>query len=403
MEVNLPEWLNLAIRWLHITAGIAWIGSSFYFMFTDASLRPNKALDKKAHGETWQVHGGGFYHIVKYLVAPDRMPDELHWFKFEAYFTWISGFSLLAVIYYLGADAFLIDPDVMDLTAPQAIFVSIIMLAGGWILYDFICKSPLGENTGLLALLVFLLTVGAAWAFSEVFSGRAAYLHAGALIGSIMVGNVFFIIIPNQKKVVAALTAGETPDPKLGKQAKQRSTHNNYLTLPVLLMMVSNHYPMTYGHKYSWAIFAVILVVGGLIRHYYNCKNAGNIGRFHNLLYPTAAALMIALMIGVSYKPHNSGANASNGDAVSPKVAFGIVRERCSACHSSLPTDEDWDTAPAGVMFDTFDQVVQLSTKIQQQAVASNNMPLGNKTGMTKEERALLGQWIAQGAKALEQ
>lgn len=398
MEINLPEWLNLIFRWLHITAGIAWIGSSFYFMFTDASLRANQALDKKAHGETWQVHGGGFYHIVKYLVAPDRMPDELHWFKFEAYFTWISGILLLGVIYYLGADAFLIDEQVMDLTQPQAIFVSLVMLGLGWLIYDTLCRSPIGDNTGLLALCVFALAVGASWAFSEVFSGRAAYVHTGALIGSMMVGNVFFVIIPNQKKVVKALTAGETPDPLLGKQAKQRSTHNNYLTLPVLLLMISNHYPMTYGHENNWAIVAFILVIGGVIRHYYNRKNAGHTGGVQNYLYPAAAVLMLALMVFVSYKPGSGEATAvASADLVNPKKAFAVVRDNCGTCHSSMPTDPDWFEAPGGVMFDSIKQVKTHAPKIMQQAVDSRAMPLGNKTNMTDEERALLGQWIAQG------
>ena len=379
--------------------GSPWIGSSFYFVFTDASLRPNKALNKKAHGETWQVHGGGFYHITKYLVAPDKMPTELHWFKFEAYFTWISGFLLLSVIYYLGADAFLIDSDKLDITATQGILISLGMLAGGWIIYDLLCRSPLGENLGLLALLVFLFLVGATWAFTEIFAGRAAYVHAGALIGSMMVGNVFFVIIPNQKKVVKALTAGEEPAAILGKQAKQRSMHNNYLTLPVLLMMISNHYPMTYGHEYSWLIFALILVIGGLVRHYYNTKNAGIEAGWLKLLYPAAGALMLALVLFISYKPGGGMSQTAGGEEVSAKQAFAIVQQRCVACHSSLPVHEDFDEAPGGVVFDTIDDVVVMADAIKQQSVDTNAMPLGNMTEMTKEERELLGQWISLGAK----
>ncbi|RED53832.1 urate hydroxylase PuuD [Aestuariispira insulae] len=398
-DVNVAEWLNLLLRWVHIITGIAWIGSSFYFVFTDASLRPNKALNKKAHGETWQVHGGGFYHIQKYLVAPDKMPTELHWFKFEAYFTWLSGFLLLSVIYYLGADAFLIDSSKLDITASQGIMISIAMLAGGWILYDLLCRSPLGDNLGLLALLVFLLVVGAGFAFTQVFAGRAAYVHAGALIGSMMVGNVFFVIIPNQKKVVKALTAGEEPAAILGKQAKQRSMHNNYLTLPVLLMMISNHYPMTYGHDYSWLIFAMILVIGGLVRHYYNSKNAGIEAGWMKFLYPTAGALMLALILFVSFKPGGNETLAEGADAVTAKQAFAVVQQRCVACHSSLPTHEDFDEAPGGVTFDTIDDVLAHLDAIKQQAVDTDAMPLGNMTEMTEEERQLLGQWISLGAK----
>jgi len=392
-DVNFPEWASLILRWLHITAGIAWIGSSFYFMYTDASLRPDDKMPAKAHGETWQVHGGGFYHIRKYLVSPDNMPATLHWFKLEAYFTWISGFFLLSVIYYLGADTFLVDRNVMDLTGPQAIFASLAMLGGGWVIYDQLCKSPLGRHTGLLALLVFLLAVAAAWAFTQMFSGRAAYVHAGVLVGTIMVGNVFFIIIPNQKKVVKALIDGQTPDPALGKQAKQRSVHNNYLTLPVLLMMISNHYPMTYGHAYSWFVFAVILIIGGLVRHYHNCHNAGQGGVWVKWLYPSAAALMVALILFVSWKP-DAGQGSADAPAVEDQQAFTVIRQRCSVCHSSMPTWPGTDEAPAGVMYDSLDQVLGYADRIRAQAVDSQSMPPGNATEMTEEERRLLGIWL---------
>ncbi|HET6518397.1 MAG TPA: urate hydroxylase PuuD, partial [Geminicoccaceae bacterium] len=246
------DWVNLTVRWLHLIAGIAWIGSSFYFMALDASLRRRAGLPAGVAGEAWQVHGGGFYNMRKYMVAPAELPDELHWFKYEAYFTWISGFVLLWIVYYVGAGIYLIDRSVMDLSPAAATAIGVGSLAVGWVIYDQLCKSRLGGNEALLAAVGFVLLVAATWGYTRVFSGRGAYIHAGALIGTIMVANVFLVIIPNQKKVVASLLAREQPDPALGKQAKQRSAHNNYLTLPVLFAMISNHYPMTFGHRWNW-------------------------------------------------------------------------------------------------------------------------------------------------------
>ncbi|MDX1737428.1 MAG: urate hydroxylase PuuD [Alphaproteobacteria bacterium] len=399
-DINYAEWANMLVRWLHITAGIAWIGSSFYFVFTDNSLGPNEDIPKKAHGETWQVHGGGFYHIVKYLVAPDKMPKILHWFKYEAYFTWISGFALLAVIYYWGAEAFLIDKEVMDLTVTQAIFLSVAGLGAGWVFYDMLCRSPLGERLGLLLFLVFGFAVFAAWAFGELFSGRAAFLHAGVLIGSIMVGNVFFVIIPNQKKVVKMLVAGETPDAKYGKIAKQRSMHNSYLTMPVLLTMISNHYAALYGGEYAWVVFACILAIGALIRHYYITGHAGIKAWWRTWLYPLAGGITVVMILWLSYTPAPSADMAEV--EVDAKAAFQVVKTHCSTCHSSLPIHEAWDEAPNGVLLDTLDQMRALGDKIYAQSVAGKNMPLGNETNMTQEERDLLGQWIKAGLPGLD-
>ena len=400
-DINYAEWANMLVRWLHITAGIAWIGSSFYFVFADASLEPDENLPKKAHGETWQVHGGGFYHIVKYLVAPDRMPERLHWFKYEAYFTWISGFGMLAVVYYWGAEAFLIDKEVMDLTAPQAIFLSVVGLIAGWVGYDSLCRSKLGDNLGLLLVLVFVFAIFAAWVFGEIFSGRAAFIHAGALIGSIMVGNVFFIIIPNQKKVVKMLMNGETPDAYYGKVAKQRSMHNSYLTMPVLLTMISNHYAFLYGGEYAWIVFAFILVIGALIRHYYITGHQGVTAWWRTWLYPAAGALTVVLVMWLSYSPAQQVADG--GEEIDVKQAFTLVKTHCSSCHSSLPIHEDWDEAPIGVVLDDLNQMRAMGDKIYSQAVAGTNMPLGNETGMTKEDRELLGRWIKAGLPGLEE
>jgi len=275
METIMWEWVNFMLRWLHVITAIAWIGSSFYFVHLDASLRRRERLPAGTSGEAWQIHGGGFYHMVKYNVAPAEMPDELTWFKWEAYATWISGFFLLIVLYFRGADLFLIDQSVADLSQWQAIAISVVSLVVGWFAYDLLCKSPVGRNDNTLALAGLVLFVAAAWGFSELFSGRGAMLQVGALIGTIMAANVMITIIPNQKKVVADLLAGRSPDPALGKQAKQRSLHNNYLTLPVLFLMLSNHYPLAFGTGHIPAIVALILVVGPMNRHFFNSRHAG--------------------------------------------------------------------------------------------------------------------------------
>ena len=278
MEILLHDWLELLFRWLHVVTAIAWIGSSFYFMWLDNSLRDYGTLEPKASGENWSVHGGGFYHIQKFMVTPERMPAELHWFKWESYMTWISGFGLMVIVYYWGAESYLIDRAVLDLSPPAAIVISVGSLAVGWVIYDLLCRSPLKERATVLFTVLFAFIVLTAYGFGQVFSGRAALLHVGAMIATMMSANVFMVIIPNQKKVVAALTAGETPDPALGKAAKLRSTHNNYLTLPVLFMMIANHYPMVFGHDWNWLIVALVLVLGAVVRDFFNARNAGRTG-----------------------------------------------------------------------------------------------------------------------------
>lgn len=394
MDPVLSDWLSLLLRWAHVMAGIAWIGSSFFFVFLDASLRKREGAKPGIAGESWLVHGGGFYLMEKYLVAPETLPKELHWFKYEAYFTWITGFLLLAVIYYLGARSFLIDPGVLALEPWQAIAISILSLAAGWLVYDGLCKAPTGRNTALLALLVFLLVVGAAWGYGAVFSGRAAFVHVGALVGTIMAANVFMIIIPNQKKVVADLVAGRQPDPALGQQAKQRSLHNNYLTLPVVLMMISNHYPVTYGLEQSWLLIAGIVLLGGLIRHHFNCRHAGTRDRLTPWLIPASVAVLL-LLIGLTlYRP----AAENEGEAVAYAEVETVVRNRCASCHAAKPTDADFEAPPGNLAFDRPDQIKAAAQRILTQAVLTETMPLGNKTSMTAEERQLLGAWIRQGA-----
>ena len=394
MDVILIEWLSLLLRWAHLIVGIAWIGSSFYFIWLDLSLRKGEDMPEGVGGETWMVHGGGFYLARKYLVAPASLPEELHWFKYEAYATWVTGFLLLALIYYWGAESFLIDRSVMALEPWQAISLSLATLAFGWLAYDLLCRSPLGRNTIVLALLVFLLSVAAAYGLAQIFSGRAAFIHVGAMLGTAMAGNVFFVIIPNQKKTVAALLAGQEPDPALGLQAKQRSTHNNYLTLPVLLMMISNHYPMTFGHEQSWLIVAGIILLGATIRHWFNERNAGGRGGATAWQLPLAAAFGIALVAFTAWRPDAGDAEA---EVVGADVAFAIVQTHCVSCHAAQPVSEDFEEAPGGVMFDTPEQLRAQAARVLAQSVLSDAMPLGNMTGMTDEERQQLGLWIRAG------
>ncbi|MHA1571370.1 MAG: urate hydroxylase PuuD [Alphaproteobacteria bacterium] len=394
MDPLIVDWGGLIIRWLHVITGIAWIGSSFYFIFLDASLRRREGMPDGVAGETWQVHGGGFYHMQKYATAPAELPEELHWFKYEAYFTWISGFSLLVLLYYFSADLFLVDPDILDISPTVAVLIGIASLAGGWIVYDQLCKSPLGRSQATLSTIGFVLLVAAVWGYTQVFSGRGAFIHAGSLIGTIMVANVFFIIIPNQKVIVADLIAGRVPDPNLGLQSKQRSVHNNYLTLPVVFVMVSNHYPMTFESRWNWLILTCVIVVGGVVRHFYNLKHAGKGEQFW--LLPIAVAFMLAA-VGLSLPPRSKVALEDI-----PEVSFAEVRRiidvRCAVCHSKNPTFEGFNRPPAGVIFDDLRDIQRSIPRIRTQAVNSRAMPLGNVTEMTDEERQTLSNWLAHGA-----
>jgi uncharacterized membrane protein len=383
VSIDLAEWLNLAIRWLHLTAGIAWIGSSFYFVWLDNHL--TKPAEGDASGELWSVHGGGFYHNQKYQVAPSAMPGHLHWFKWEAYFTWISGFSLLVLIYYVGAQSFLIDPAKAALTPAQGIAIGLAALALGWLVYDGLCRSPVGSSNLALGIFWFVCLLLAASALDRLFNARAAYLHVGAIIGTAMVANVFLIIIPNQRKVVADLVAGRTPDPALGAAAKQRSLHNNYMTLPVLLIMVSPHYPMTYGAGRPWLVLALLGLTGVAIRHVFNLRGRGK------ATGPTIVVATVLALASVTYvtleKTDESGQAG--------KLAFAdiepILATHCAGCHNVNPP-------PLGVSLDSWEHVSAASARIKRVAVDSQVMPLGNPTGMTPAERQQLGAWIAAGS-----
>lgn len=393
MIFDWASWANLAIRWLHLIAGIAWIGSSFYFMWLDSHLKPPPERREGVAGELWSVHSGGFYRQIKFAVAPSDMPEELHWFKWEAYTTWISGFLLLALMFYVGADLNLIDKTKADLSTWQAIGVGLGSLVVGWLVYDGLCRSPIGKDNRLFGFVWFALLTAATYGLTQVLSDRGAFMHVGAIIGTVMAANVFMIIIPNQRKVVAQILAGEAPDASLGKQAKQRSVHNNYMTLPVLLIMISNHYPMVFASPLNWLWLAALGIVGWTIRHFFNLRNAG---RFHpEVLAWGALGFITVAVVSDSLKPKPSEAVADPGYAVVAR----IVADRCTTCHAASPTHRAYPVAPNGVMLDTPAALKQHAKRVYERAVATHSMPLGNETQMTEAERAQLGAWINAGAK----
>jgi len=391
MAFDLSEWLNLAIRWLHLTAGIAWIGSSFYFVWLDNHLKA--PAEGEASGELWSVHGGGFYHNQKYQVAPSQMPDQLHWFKWEAYFTWISGFSLLLLIYYVGAQSFLIDPSKAALSPAAAIGIGLAAQALGWLAYDLLCRSPLRSSNLVLGIWWFVILLFAAVALDGLFNSRAAYMHVGAMIGTVMVANVFFIIIPNQRKVVADLVAGRIPDPALGAAAKLRSLHNNYMTLPVLFIMISNHYPMTYGAERPWLVLALLGLTGVAVRHVFNLRGRGQ------KTGGTIAVAMALALVSVTYVTLEKGRTAQStpAGAVTFAEIQPVLATHCAACHSAHPTNPAFTAPPMGLVLDSYEHVSAASAKIRQRAVDTETMPMGNLTHMTQAERQMLGAWIAAG------
>ncbi len=385
------EWLNILIRWAHLVAGIGWIGTSFYFIALDLSLKKRAEMKPGVYGTAWEVHGGGFYHVEKYMVAPDQLPEDLIWYKWEAYLTFITGFALLTVQYYFNPTAYLIDPGVLAMRPADSIILSVLSLVAGWLIYDrLLCRGPFGTNTPLLALAVFIFILVFAYLFTHVYSGRGAFIHVGALVGTIMAANVFMVIVPNQRKITEALLRGETPDPRYGQTGKQRSVHNNYLTLPVLLMMVSNHYPILTGHPQSWILVALILVMGAMARHFLNRHEAGDPLKENWWTLPIAAvALTVALIMTAPAKRV-----AAEGQ-VSDATVLGITAKHCVTCHAAKPTHDGFTEPPKGIVLTDIDHLRQYAALIEMQAVKSNAMPLGNETGMTAEERQTLGDWIA--------
>lgn len=390
-EGHLMEWLNIAVRVMHITFGIAWIGASFYFVFLENALNRTEGIRDELAGNLWAVHGGGFYYLEKYKVAPKHLPKHLHWFKYEAYFTWISGFALLFIIYYFNASAMLIDPNVMKLTTAQAIGISIGSLIAGWIIYDQLCKSSLKKSPFLFALTGIIILTGFAYFYSHVFSGRAAFIHFGAMLGSLMAGNVFFVIIPSQKAMVNAAKKGELPDAQKGKNALFRSITNNYFTLPVLFVMVSNHFPSTFGNKYQWIVLAVISIGAAGIKHWLNLREQNKLSLW---ILPVSVILLLAAAYVSAPQPSNSKCRDISFDEVN-----SIIQQRCISCHSYKPTDNVYTAAPNGVRYDTPQEIVVKKDLIMQRVVLTNTMPQNNKTNMTPEERDVIRCWIEQGGK----
>ncbi|GLS19754.1 membrane protein [Labrys miyagiensis] len=407
MLMTLYEWGSLLLRWTHVITGIAWIGSSFYFMHLDASIRRTPDIPEGKGGEAWEVHGGGFYQVRKYLVAPDFLPEELTWHKWQSYSTWLSGFCLLLWVYYAQSSLLLIDPSVRELSPLAAFCIGIGGLAIGWLFYDYLCKSPIGKDDTRLAAIGFAFVVFMAWFFQQMFSARGAFIHTGALMATMMSANVFFVIIPNQHKVIAALKAGQEPDPALGKAAKQRSAHNNYLTLPVLFLMLSNHYPLTYSSPYAFVVVGAILIAGALIRVFYNERHAGRGDKWWTWV---VAALLVWGAISLSAYSSPAFRDAFDlgaleapkttdtvlASTVPPQVSDVLTR-RCTVCHATTPVWQGINTPPKGILLDTPTNVARNAHEVLIQAVMTHAMPPNNVTEMTMDERHVLRDWLLKG------
>ncbi len=395
MDPHVRELLDLLVRWVHLIAGIMWVGNSMLFNWLDRNLVKTPDAKDDVEGEMWMLHSGGFYHVVKQQLSPGQMPSILHWFKWQSYSTWISGIFMLAIVYYMGDGAFMVDPSVSAISPNVAIAVGIGALVGGWLVYDLLWRSPLGKGRTAVALSL-ALAGGIVFLLTSLLSGRAAYIHVGAMLGTLMAGNVFFHIIPSQRQLVAAVEGGQKPDPAIAWQAKKRSIHNNYMTFPMLFIMVSNHFPGTFAQQFNWLILGVIIVAGATVRHWLNIRF--NFPQWRPAL---AATLVVAVVLLFGLMQPRK-APSRHEDASHAPVAFAQARAvidlRCASCHSAKPTDPSFLQAPAGVAFDTPEQIMRFAERIKVRAVLSQSMPLANKTAMTPDERTLLGHWIDQGA-----
>ena len=380
------DWLELGFRWLHVIAGIVWIGTSFYFVALDNHLGRPRVEEEGVGGESWEIHGGGFYRISKYRVAPRELPEPLHWFKWEAYTTWLSGFGLLVVLYYANAETYLIDKSVADIPVAAAVGASLIGLAAAWVVYDLACMAV--KSDLVIGLLLLTMTIGSAYAAGQIFSGRAAYLQVGAMLGTIMAANVLFNIIPAHWELIRAKEAGRDPDAAPGLEAKRRSVHNNYLTLPVVFTMISNHFAFTYEHEHAWLVLVALTLIGAWIRHFFNLRHAG---RTDWLIPVTAVAASVLLAVAI--RPDDGGGGAPAAP-VDDERAVAIVQQRCVPCHAQNPTQEGYDAPPAGVVLETREQITDQAAAVEEQAVRTEAMPLGNVTGMTEDERETLGAWL---------
>ena len=392
MDAYAVQWMELLIRWVHLITGIAWIGASFYFVWLDNSLLPPKRArdaEEGVGGELWAVHGGGFYHVQKFRVAPEALPTPLHWFKWEAYSTWLSGFALFVLMYYVHARTYMIDPAVADISPAVAIGTSLALIVLSWIAYDQLCKRLGLAREGVLWVALIVLVAATAYGLSHLYAGRAMYLQVGAMIGTWMAANVLFVIIPSQRKLVEAKQAGVAPDPVHGLRGKQRSVHNNYFTLPVLFIMISNHYPMTWGHPHGWLVLLAILLLAGFVRHFFNLRHRGRTAWW----IPATAALG-TLLLAIAMAP----AKPAGGTVPAFAEVERIVAVRCTVCHAAQPTQPGFAVAPKGVLLDSAERIRAQASAIEQQAVLTRAMPIGNLTGMTDDERRTLAAWIAAGA-----
>lgn len=389
-EAHLMEWMNIVVRVMHITFGIAWIGASFYFVFLENALNRTEGIRDELAGNLWAVHGGGLYYLEKYKTAPKTIPKHLHWFKYEAYFTWLSGIGLLFIVYYFNASAMLIDPAVMKLTTMEGIGAGVGSFVAAWCMYDLLCQSSLRKKPILFGVTGTIILIAFAWFYSQVFSGRAAFIHFGAMIGSIMVANVFFVIIPAQKAMVNAAKKGQLPDAQKGKNALFRSIHNNYFTLPVLFVMVSNHFPGTFSHTHQWMVLAAISLGTAGIKHWLNLRERGQLSVW---VMPVSVLLLLAVVFATAPKTSTTKCNE-----ISFATANAIIQQRCVSCHSSMPTDEVYKVAPNGVKYDTPQEIVAKKELILQRVVLTKSMPQNNKTNMTPEEREMIRCWIEGGA-----
>lgn len=392
-EGHLMEWLNIVVRLMHITFGIAWIGASFYFVFLENALNRTDNVRDELAGNLWAVHGGGFYYLEKYKLAPKEIPKSLHWFKYEAYFTWLSGFSLLFVVYYFNASSMLIDPKVLAMAPLTGVGIGVGSFVVAWLVYDALCKTEFARKGLWFAVFGLLVATGFAYFYCQVFSARAAYIHFGAMLGTLMVGNVFFTIIPAQKAMVKAATLGQPLDPTLGKNALLRSLHNNYFTLPVLFVMVSNHFPSTFSHSQPWLVLVVITLGTAGLKHWLNLREKHQPSTW---VLPASVGLLLGVAFVTAPKNDTASAPACT-QQVSMAQVNQIVQARCVRCHSAKPTDEVFKTAPNGVVYDSPDDIIRLKDKIMQRVVVTKTMPQNNKTEMTQEERDIIRCWIEQG------
>jgi len=384
MEAHIAEWLNLLVRWIHFIVGVAWIGASFYFNWLENHLNRQAPQEKGIDGNLWAVHGGGFYHLKKFTNGPDKLPEVLHWFKWEAYMTWVSGMTLLTIVYYYNAKAMMIDPSVYDLTPTMAIAIGVAAGVLSWFVYDLLCKA-LKSKPLLLGIIIFIYLAVLAYLLTNFLSARAAYIHVGAAIGTIMAGNVFFVIIPAQKELVKALSEDRIPDASYGENGLLRSRHNNYLTLPVLFIMISSHFPSTYGNQYSWLVLIAVSAVGILTRHYFNIRHLSK------AFWMLPTALFGFIMIVMATMPAKQGELAAN-DKITTAEIMPIIEQRCNSCHSSKPTQAGFSAPPAGLAYDKAGVFENNADKVYSQ-VSQKIMPLGNLTKMTDEEREKVSRW----------